>query len=253
PPRGRPGPAARRPEHAAAAAALLERPCVLLGFDGPLVRLYTSDTEKQATRELAALLAELRDPEAALRGEPLSPQGGPTQPLEGRSNPLDLLRAFAGHPLGADLRRRLNRIEERAVSTAAPTPFSDALITTLSSLGRRTAVVADNAPSAVWRYLHSHGRLTGLVTGGVHGRADDLTLLMPNPDCLLRALDHLGVPPKDAVLVGSSVAELTAARAASVRFLGYTRSEGHKRRLVGAGCEVTTASWAPLLRSLPNT
>ncbi|MGN9815707.1 SAV_2336 N-terminal domain-related protein [Streptomyces sp. SD11] len=247
------GPAARRPEHATAAAALLERPCVLLGFDGPLVRLYTSDTEKQAARELAALLAELRDPEAALRGEPLSPQGGPTQPLEGRSNPLDLLRAFAGHPLGADLRRRLNRIEERAVSTAAPTPFSDALITTLSSLGRRTAVVADNAPSAVWRYLHSHGRLTGLVTGGVHGRADDLTLLMPNPDCLLRALDHLGVPPKDAVLVGSSVAELTAARAAGVRFLGYTRSEGHKRRLVRAGCEVTTASWAPLLRALPNT
>ncbi|MFD6290103.1 SAV_2336 N-terminal domain-related protein [Streptomyces sp. NPDC060205] len=236
-----------------AAAALMESPCVLLGFDGPLVRLYTSDAEKQATRELAALLAELRDPGAALRGEPLSSHGGPTQPLEGRSNPLDLLRTFADHPLGADLRRRLNRIEERAVSTAAPTPFSDALITTLSSLGRRTAVVADNAPSAVWKYLHSHGRLTGLVSGGVHGRADDLTLLMPNPDSVLRALDHLGVPPKDAVLVGSSVAELTAAREAGLRFLGYTRSEGHRHRLVRAGCEVTTASWAPLLRSLPNT
>ncbi|PSM41181.1 hypothetical protein C6Y14_22515 [Streptomyces dioscori] len=243
--------AARRPVDPA--AALLESPCVLLGFDGPLVRLYTSDAEKQATRELAALLAELRDPGAALRGEPLSPRGGPAQPLEGRSNPLDLLRAFADHPLGADLRRRLNRIEERAVSTAASTPFSDALITTLSSLGRRTAVVADNAPSAVWKYLHSHGRLTGLVTGGVHGRADDLTLLMPNPDSLLRALDHLGVPAKDAVLVGSSVAEATAAQAAGLRFLGYTRSEGHRQRLVRAGCEVTTASWAPLLRSLPNT
>ncbi|MGW6015408.1 SAV_2336 N-terminal domain-related protein [Streptomyces sp. NPDC055210] len=243
--------AAARPEDAA--AALMESPCVLLGFDGPLVRLYTSDAEKQVTRELAALLAELRDPGAALRGEPLSSHGGPAQPLEGRSNPLDLLRAFADHPLGADLRRRLNRIEERAVSTAASTPFSDALITTLSSLGRRTAVVADNAPGAVWKYLHSHGRLTGLVTGGVHGRADDLTLLMPDPDCLLRALDHLGVPAKDAVLVGSSVAELTAAQAAGLRFLGYTRSEGHRQRLVRAGCGATTASWAPLLRSLPHT
>ncbi|MFD0309970.1 SAV_2336 N-terminal domain-related protein [Streptomyces sp. NPDC127119] len=243
--------AAARPEDAA--AALMESPCVLLGFDGPLVRLYTSDAEKQVTRELAALLAELRDPGAALRGEPLSSHGGPSQPLEGRSNPLDLLRAFADHPLGADLRRRLNRIEERAVSTAASTPFSDALITTLSSLGRRTAVVADNAPGAVWKYLHSHGRLTGLVTGGVHGRADDLTLLMPDPDCLLRALDHLGVPAKDAVLVGSSVAELTAAQAVGLRFLGYTRSEGHRQRLVRAGCGATTASWAPLLRSLPHT
>ncbi|MFJ2262842.1 hypothetical protein ACIOKD_31815 [Streptomyces sp. NPDC087844] len=93
--------------------------------------------------------------------------------------------------------------------------------------------------------------------------------LMPNPDCLLRALEHLGAQPKDAVLVGSSVAvlvgssvavlvgssvavlvgssvaELTAARAAGLRFLGYTRSEGHNQRLARAGCEVTTASWAP--------
>ncbi|WP_328496532.1 SAV_2336 family protein [Streptomyces sp. NBC_00414] len=246
------GPAARRPVDDPA-TALLDSPCVLIGFDGPLARLHTSDAEKQALRELTALLTELRDPEAALRGDPLLPGGGPVNPLEGRSTPLDLLRAFAGHPLGADLRRRLNRIEERAASTAASTPFSDSMITTLSSLGRRIAVVADNAPSAVWRYLQSHGRLTGLVTGGVHGRADDLTLLMPDPDCLLRALEHLGATPKDAVLVGSSVAELTAAKAAGLRFLGYTRSEGHRQRLVRAGCELTTASWAPLLRSLPNT
>ncbi|MFE9681528.1 trypsin-like peptidase domain-containing protein [Streptomyces sp. NPDC006285] len=245
------GPADRRPDEAA--DALVRAPYVLIGFDGPLVRLYTGDGERQATRELAALLAELRDPQAALSGEPLSPGGTPAPPLEGRANPLDLLRAVAGHPLGADLRRRLNRIEERAVSTAASTPFSDALITTLSSLGRRTAVVADNAPSAVWKYLQAHGRLTGLVTGGVHGRSDDLTRLMPDPDCLLRALAHLGAAPEDAVLVGSSVAELTAAKAVGLRFLGYTRSEPHRRRLVGAGCELTTASWAPLLRALPPT
>ncbi|MEU9186272.1 SAV_2336 N-terminal domain-related protein [Streptomyces sp. NPDC048484] len=245
------GPAAGRPPESA--TALVKAPYVLIGFDGPLVRLYTGDAEKQASRELAALLAELRDPEAALRGEPLTSRGAPTPPLEGRPNPLDLLRAFAGHPLGADLRRRLNRIEERAVSTAASTPFSDSLLSTLNSLGRRTAVVADNAPSAVWKYLQAHGRLAGLVTGGVHGRADDLTRLMPNADCLLRALEHLGATPKDTVMVGSSVAELTAAKAVGLRFLGYTRSEPHRQRLVRAGCELTTASWAPLLQALPNT
>ncbi|WP_308437134.1 SAV_2336 N-terminal domain-related protein [Streptomyces umbrinus] len=236
----------------AAAPFLVDVPHVLIGFDGPLVRLYTRAKEEQATQELAALLAELRHPDAALSGEPLSPGGAPVPPLEGRSNPLDLLRAFAEHPLGADLRRRLNRIEERAVSTATATPFSDSLITTLSALGQRVAVVADNAPSAVWMYLQSHGRLTGLVSGGVHGRAEELTRLMPNPDCLLRALDQLGASPSDAVLVGSSVAELTAANAIGLRFLGYTRSEPHKQRLLRAGCELTTASWAPLIQSLPN-
>ncbi|MEV0554818.1 SAV_2336 N-terminal domain-related protein [Streptomyces sp. NPDC050597] len=233
--------------------ALVDTPNVLIGFDGPLVRLYTRAKEAQVTQELAALLAELRHPDAALGGEPLSPGGEPVSPLEGRSNPLDLLRAFAGHPLGADLRRRLNRIEERAVRTATATPFSDSLITTLNALGRRVAVVADNAPSAVWMYLQAHGRLTGLVGGGVHGRAEDLTRLMPNPDCLLRALDQLGASPSDAVLVGSSVAELTAANAIGLRFLGYTRSEPHKQRLLRAGCELTTASWAPLIQALPNT
>ncbi|WP_328693438.1 SAV_2336 family protein [Streptomyces phaeochromogenes] len=236
----------------AAAPFLVDVPHVLIGFDGPLVRLYTRAKEEQATQELAALLAELRHPDAALSGEPLSPGGAPVSPLEGRSNPLDLLRAFAEHPLGADLRRRLNRIEERAISTATATPFSDSLITTLNALGRRVAVVADNAPSAVWMYLQAHGRLTGLVNG-VHGRAEELTRLMPNPDCLVRALDQLGATPSDAVLVGSSVAELTAANAIGLRFLGYTRSEPHKQRLLRAGCELTTASWAPLIQSLPNT
>lgn len=241
---------AARPD--AAAPFLVDVPHVLIGFDGPLVRLYTRAKEEQATQELAALLAELRHPDAALTGEPLSPGGAPVSPLEGRSNPLDLLRAFAEHPLGADLRRRLNRIEERAISTATATPFSDSLITTLNALGRRVAVVADNAPSAVWMYLQAHGRLTGLVSG-VHGRAEELTRLMPNPDCLLRALDQLGASPSNAVLVGSSVAELTAANAIGLRFLGYTRSEPHKQRLLRAGCELTTASWAPLIQSLPNT
>ncbi|MEU9881181.1 SAV_2336 N-terminal domain-related protein [Streptomyces phaeochromogenes] len=237
----------------AAAPFLVDVRNVLIGFDGPLVRLYTRAKEEQATQELTALLAELRHPDAALSGEPLSAGGAPVSPLEGRSNPLDLLRAFAEHPLGADLRRRLNRIEERAISTATATPFSDSLITTLNALGRRVAVVADNAPSAVWMYLQAHGRLTGLVNGGVHGRAEELTRLMPNPDCLLRALDQLGASPSDAVLVGSSVAELTAANAIGLRFLGYTRSEPHKQRLLRAGCELTTASWAPLIQSLPNT
>ena len=235
-----------------AAPFLVDVPHVLIGFDGPLVRLYTRAKEEQATQELAALLAELRHPDAALSGEPLSPGGAPVSPLEGRSNPLDLLRAFAEHPLGADLRRRLNRIEERAVPNATATPFSDSLLTTLNALGRRVAVVADNAPSAVWKYLQAHGRLTGLVSG-VHGRAEELTRLMPNPDCLLRALDQLGASPSDAVLVGSSVAELTAANAIGLRFLGYTRSEPHRQRLLRAGCELTTASWAPLIQALPNT
>ncbi|MFI1438052.1 SAV_2336 N-terminal domain-related protein [Streptomyces fructofermentans] len=250
-----PRPAARRATAApaTAAAVLAGASHVLIGFDGPLVRLYTRATERQAVGELTALLTELTGPGAGPDPAPVPSGGTPFPPPEGRSNPLDLLRAFADRPQGADLRRRLNRIEERAVAGAAATPFSDALITTLGALGRRVAVVSDNAPSAVWKYLQAHGRLTGLVTGGVHGRTEDLTRLMPDPDCLLRALEGLGAAPSDAVLVGASVAELAAADAIGLRFLGYTRSERHRQRLVRAGCTLTTSSWAPLLRALPHT
>ena len=192
----------------AAAPFLVDAPHVLIGFDGPLVRLYSRAKEEQVTQELVALLAELRHPDAALSGGPPAPGGVPTSPLEGRSNPLDLLRAFAEHPLGADLRRRLNRIEERAVPTATATPFSDSLITTLNALGRRVAVVADNAPSAVWMYLQAHGRLTGLVNGGVHGRAEDLTRLMPQP-----RLPPAGPGPARCDPVGRRTGRLVGRRA----------------------------------------
>lgn len=188
---------------------LTDAECVLLGFDGPVARLFTTleklagpkgrkvlpaeDTGAGASRvarDLAALLVELRHPDEALSGDRLLPQGMPVTPLEGYANPLDLLRAFAHHRLGTDLRRELDRIEQHSALTARPTPHADALVRTLAATGRGPAIVSDNSHRAVTTYLESRG-LIGSATGGVHGRALDLTLLMPHPDCLLRALEQL--------------------------------------------------------------
>ncbi|MGI5198358.1 HAD family hydrolase [Streptomyces sp. CA-288835] len=62
---------------------------------------------------------------------------------------------------------------------------------------------------------------------------------MPNPDCLLRALDHLGTSASSTVLIGSTVAELTAAGTIGVPFVGYARSQKHEQHLRRAGCEHT--------------
>ncbi|WP_369246403.1 hypothetical protein [Streptomyces sp. R41] len=95
-------------------------------------------------------------------------------------------------------------------------------------------------------YLQSRG-LTNAVTGGIHARCDDLTLLMPNPGCLHRALNELGVAASEAVLIGSTVAELSAAQAIQLPFVGYARNETIERRLIRAGCEQTVTTLEPVL------
>jgi phosphoglycolate phosphatase-like HAD superfamily hydrolase len=107
-------------------------------------------------------------------------------------------------------------------------------------------VVTDASQRAVLSYLTSRG-LADSVTGGVHGRSDDLTLLMPDPDCLHRALDELGVAAPQALLIGSTVAELTAANAVGLPFVGLTRQTGVERRLTRAGCEQIITSLEPVL------
>ncbi|WP_051744676.1 SAV_2336 N-terminal domain-related protein [Streptomyces yerevanensis] len=222
---------------------------VLLGFDGPLVRLYgIGKSESQAMRELAALLVELRDPDEALSGARLLASDGPTPPVEGRPNPLDLLRALAGHRLSPELRRALDRIEEEAAVGARPTPHSDALIVMLHAYDREVAVVADNAPGAVRTAL---ARRALTLEGGIHGRTEDLSLLMPNPDCLNRALTALHTFPSDAVLIASSVAELTAAHAIGLPAIGYARSPQHAGQLRReTECAVTVESLEDILNNV---
>ncbi|MFI6486169.1 SAV_2336 N-terminal domain-related protein [Streptomyces sp. NPDC050564] len=220
--------------------------CVLLGFHGTLARLWGGAERERVNRELATLLVELRSPDDALSGTSLPAGGAPTAPLEGYANPYDLLRAFADHRFGPELRRRLDRLEAAAVASASPVPYADSLVSALAATGRGPAVVTDASQRAVLSYLTSRG-LADSVTGGVHGRSDDLTLLMPDPDCLHRALDELAVAAPQALLIGSTVAELTAANAVGLPFVGLTRQTGVERRLTRAGCEQIITSLEPVL------
>ncbi|WP_405908828.1 SAV_2336 N-terminal domain-related protein [Streptomyces sp. NBC_00828] len=226
------------------AAALDGAECVLLGFDGPLARLYPGHAEEQqAARRLAALLVELRHPDEALSGSPL---GTARSLLEGNVNPLDLLRALADHRLADDLRQELDRIELGAVHSARPTAHADVLVGVLSATPIRGAsLVTDNSLGAVMAYLRKRK-----LSVPVHARSNDLTLLMPNPDCLHRALNQFSTSPSDAVFIGSSVAELTAAHSIGLPFIGYAHREGIERQLTRAGCEHTVTSLAPILEAI---
>ncbi|MFJ7147856.1 SAV_2336 N-terminal domain-related protein [Streptomyces sp. NPDC100445] len=224
-------------------ALLTDAETVLIGFDGPLARLFPAQRAREAVLDLLSVVADHRDPQDALTGRPL-PLAGPVG-REAFTHPLDLLRAFAHDRLGPLLRARLDDLELRAVPDAPTTHRSLALVRALHRSGRRVSVVTDVSTPAVHRYLEP----SRLPLAGVHGRRADLGLLTPHPDCLLRALRARGTPARGGVLISSSVAELTAAQQLGLRFVGYAPTAAGRRRLREEGSEVTVSSLEPLLEA----
>ncbi|MGW0373823.1 SAV_2336 N-terminal domain-related protein [Streptomyces coeruleorubidus] len=222
-------------------ALLGEAETVLLGFDGPMARLFSATTAREAALDLLALVTEHRDPQDALTGRPLAAAAA----RETFVHPLDVLRAFAQDRLAPLLRDRLGAIELRAVPDAPTTHNSVPLVRALHGSGRRVSVVTDVGAPAVHRYLEPYR----LPLAGIHARGEDLTLLTPHPDCLLRAMHSSGGAAATGVLIGSTVAELTAAQQAGVRFVGLARNTTAARQLDEAGCETTVTSLAPLLEA----
>ncbi|WFB88716.1 HAD family hydrolase [Streptomyces sp. B146] len=150
------------------------------------------------------------------------------------------------------MRLRLDRHEARAARTARPVPLADRLVQALDTRGVPVAVVTDRAPAPVTSYLRRRGLLECL-RGDVHGRETDLTRLMPDPDVLHRALERLDADAGDCVLVGSSVAEQAAARAAGLPFVGRYGDEPARRRLTGAdGDALLVPDLRPLLTAAEN-
>ncbi|WP_254394397.1 SAV_2336 N-terminal domain-related protein [Streptomyces sp. AC512_CC834] len=219
----RPRPAAHSPADLIAGAR-----CVLLGFDDVVARLYRPAAEREVLLDIAGLFVEERDPEDALAGVPL-----PRATTDGYAGTLDFVRALAGHRLAPDVRVRLDRHETRAARTARPVALADRLVRALNTRGVPAAVVSDRAPEPVTAYLRRRGLLDALP-GGAHGRGADLARLMPDPDVLHRALERLDAPAGDCVLVGSSAAEQSAARAVGLPFIGHWPGERVRRELTAA-------------------
>ncbi|MEU6687371.1 SAV_2336 N-terminal domain-related protein [Streptomyces sp. NPDC046832] len=230
-----PGPRGTVPARRPLADLLAEADTVLLGFDGPLARLFSAQAAGEAALDLLALVAEHRDP----RDVP------PAAVRETFTHPLDVLRAFARDPLGPVLRDRLDALELHAVPDAPTTHNSVPLVRALHDSGRHVSVVSDVSAPAVHRYLAPYG----LPLAGIHARGTDLSLLTPHPDCLLRAVHSSAGDTVTGVLIGSTVAELTAAQQAGLRFVGLARNTTAGRLLQEAGCETTVASLAPVLEA----
>ncbi|MGP4110000.1 HAD family hydrolase [Streptomyces sp. 4N509B] len=219
--------------------------CVLFDFDGPLCHLFAGNpahTVADRLREHATVIArELRLP-------PLLSADLHTSP-----DPHHVLLGIAARRPGRDvvprLEAELTRQEVSAAGTARPTPYAAPLLAALTRRGRQVAVVTNNSPLAVERFLRRHG-LTGFVGGRIHGRTRDFSRLKPHPDVVLRALAASGTPPEHALMIGDAVSDLGAARAAGVAFLGYAPAHRAAETLRAAGAEHVVGSLEEVITAL---
>ncbi|KUN94954.1 HAD family hydrolase [Streptomyces caeruleatus] len=214
---------------------------VLWDFDGPICRLFAGHSATRVAAELVEWL-EVRGLHGLL-----------AENERGTSDPHAVLRAVnVRHPDGdlvAELEQRLTAEEIRAVRTAMPTAYADPLIRTWTATGARLAITTNNSPRAACLYLTQRDML-GCFHPHIYGRTQDLHHLKPDPHFLGSALDAMGSEPSDALMIGDSPSDHTAALRAGVPFLGYARNERKAKLLGEAGAEVIVGSLEPLLRAV---
>jgi phosphoglycolate phosphatase len=206
---------------------------VLLDFDGPICSVFAG---------LEARVASQRATEALrCAGHEIPPRWSHAR------DPHELLRQIANllpptAVLCAD--QAVAKVEAEAVLSATMTPgLHDVLV----AIGARPwAIVSNNSTSCIDRWITDRDLSPppSAVVGRVLGRPQ---LMKPNPYLVSVALRSLGVPATSAVVVGDSVSDIEAARAAGVPAVGYANKQGKRQRLIAAGTDAIIEDLADLL------
>ncbi|HTJ57321.1 MAG TPA: HAD-IA family hydrolase [Devosiaceae bacterium] len=167
--------------------------------------------------------------------ELLATEGLPRQPDEavrkmvGRGVPTLVERAFiaAGRPLDAEghammVERMMEIYPRHLVAKTVLMPGVREALDALAARGIKLAIVT-NKPEVFCEEILSHMGLLNdfdLVLGdrpAVNGR---LLARKPAPDMLLFALEELGVPPAEAIMVGDSGNDIESAKAGNIYAVG---------------------------------
>ncbi|MBU4215900.1 MAG: HAD family hydrolase [Actinobacteria bacterium] len=205
-----------------ARAVLARARALLLDFDGPVARVF-------AGLDRGALVDQLRAATARC-GVPLP------EAVAATGDPMAAFAWSVGQP--AQVRLAVETVVRRheldGARRAAPTAGLVELLGAARAAGVPVAVVTNNCPEAVAALAERVvPPLVGVpVAGRVPGRPQDLK---PAPVLVARALRELGAAPGDAVLIGDSVTDVRAARAAGVRSIALVLRSAKTAALAGAG------------------
>ncbi|MFF5975729.1 HAD family hydrolase [Streptomyces sp. NPDC012769] len=210
--------------HSDALASLLLRcDAVLFDFDGPICHVFEGLPAPRVAQELSTLLASLAP---ALSEDACSTD----DPMV-----VHQLSRRGGSEVLAAVEAALTEAEVKAVGVAGPpTPGAVDALKAARASGRRVAVVSNNSAECVHVYLNAQG-LSDVVETVVGRPALRPDLMKPSPHPLLAAAAHLGVAPERTALIGDSLSDVEAARAAAAASIGFANKPGKAEALGAAG------------------
>ncbi|MEU1537273.1 HAD-IA family hydrolase [Actinacidiphila glaucinigra] len=204
---------------------------VLFDFDGPLCDLFAVYTAEAVAEHMKGYLRR----ERWLLSE-----------FTSYTDTHQLLYDVAERDdIPVDIRRGLDDVlveaERQAAKAARPTEGAAELVEFLARVQLPIAITTNNSAAAVRVYLKKHG-LDRPFGERIFGRGAP-RLMKPDPDCLLKAMRHIGSEgdPGNCLMIGDSVRDLEAADGAGVRFLAYAaadeRDPRRGARLLEAGAD----------------
>ena len=203
---------------------------VLLDFDGPVCSIFAGYPAPQVAAELVDVLRR--------QGVDVPPD------LASEPDPLEVLRrtgAGGNYGVTRAIEDALCEAERRAVETAVPTPYGREVIVAARHAGMPVAAVSNNSAGAVAAYLAAH-RLAGYVSPVIGRAYADPDRMKPNPEPILQAVHALGEPPGRCVLIGDSLSDIEAARAARVRVIGHANRPPKVGAFRAAGADAVITS-----------
>lgn len=218
-------------------SALADYDAILFDFDGPICHVFQGLPAPDVAKGLSALLATLA-PELA-------------DAAHATDDPMVVhqLSREAGQDVLAAVEAALTDAEIRAVGAAgAPTAGAVEAMTAARDSGRHVAVVSNNSADCVHAYLAAQ-QLSGAVEAVIGRPALRPDLMKPSPHPLLEAAAILGVVPDRTALVGDSVTDIEAARAAGAGSIGFANKLGKEAALAAAGAGAVVTDMRSIARA----
>jgi|SRR5580658_8728454 phosphoglycolate phosphatase len=210
---------------------------LLLDFDGPICDIFAGHPDITVASSLRKLITSQ----------------GITMPsrINQTRDPFEVFTysATISTDLAAQVEAVMTEQELAAVPTAKPTAHVHDVVTGCRDSGRTVAVVSNNSDRAVRAYLATHG-LDDRVDLVVARTSPDPALLKPSPHLIEQAMNELGAPIAEVVLVGDSTTDIQAGRSVGVSTIGYANKSGKSERLTTAGATAVVGSLADLVLPL---
>jgi HAD superfamily hydrolase (TIGR01509 family) len=216
---------------------LEETECILLDFDGPVCSVFAEISDQFVATRLRTLLLAA--------GVKI-----PGQISDSRDPFKVLCFVDAQFPDLSPLIEAALRVEEvSAVEKAMPTVGSTDAIRAIHKSGRQAAIVSNNSMAAVEVYLNRY-RLQREIDFISARTSKFVGRLKPHPEFADRAIDALRVSPSKAVLIGDSVTDIQAGRAAGVSTIGFANKPGKEATMAAEGADVIITSMRQLCYGL---